>query len=201
MNVKEKFRKVLEALNLVDKAKSKELTNEDWKAIVDAYQKEFQVTLQDDMAADQASHQNPLDQEAMNQAQAILDSIIVPLNGHDDDQEPKGENGTSTNGKPQNVAPASPETVAQSAGLVKAIVDGLKNQAAADIPVSVATASNLQFNGPGNTAKFLFGIEHPMFSMNNRWNKIAANPRIAAAMEDPEENEEGASFRKEVVSY
>lgn len=201
MNVKEKFRKVLEALNLVDKAKSKELTNEDWKAIVDAYQKEFQVTLQDDMAADQASHQNPLDQEAMNQAQAILDSIIVPLNGHDDDQEPKGENGTSTNGKPQNVAPASPETVAQSAGLVKAIVDGLKNQAAADIPVSVATVSNLQFNGPGNTAKFLFGIEHPMFSMNNRWNKIAANPRIAAAMEDPEENEEGASFRKEVVSY
>ena len=116
MNVKEKFRKVLEALNLVDKAKSKELTNKDWKAIVDAYQKEFQVTLQDDMAADQASHQNPLDQEAMNQAQAILDSIIVPLNGHDDDQEPKGENGTSTNGKPQNVAPASPETVAQSAG-------------------------------------------------------------------------------------
>lgn len=41
MNVKEKFRKVLEALNLVDKAKSKELTNEDWKAIVDAYQKNF----------------------------------------------------------------------------------------------------------------------------------------------------------------
>lgn len=203
MNVKEKFRKVLEALNLVDKAKSKDLTDEDWTAIVDAYQKEFQVTLQDDMAADQASHQNPLDQEAMNQAQAILDSIIVrkDLNCHHGDPGPKGDNGISTNDKPQNVAPASPETVAQSAELVKAIVDGLKNQAAADIPVSVATASNLQFNGPGNTATYLFGIEHPMFSMNSRWNKIAANPRVAAAMEDPEENSEGASFRKEVVDY
>lgn len=203
MNVKEKFRKVLEALNLVDKAKSKDLTDEDWTAIVDAYQKEFQVTLQDDMAADQASHQNPLDQEAMNQAQAILDSIIVrkDLNCHHGDPGPKGDNGISTNDKPQNVVPASPETVAQSAELVKAIVDGLKNQAAADIPVSVATASNLQFNGPGNTATYLFGIEHPMFSMNSRWNKIAANPRVAAAMEDPEENSEGASFRKEVVDY
>ena len=111
MNVKEKFRKVLEALNLVDKATSKELTDEDWKAIVDTYQKEFQVTLQDDMAADQASHQNPLDQEAMNQAQAILDSIIVrkDLNCHHGDLGPKGDNGTSTNDKPQN---ASPETVA-----------------------------------------------------------------------------------------
>lgn len=128
MNVKEKFRKVLEALNLVDKATSKELTNEDWKAIVDAYQKEFQVTLQDDMAADQASHQNPLDQEAMNQAQAILDSIIVrkDLNCHHGDPGPEGDNGISTNDKPQNASPASPETVAQSAGLVKAIVDGLK---------------------------------------------------------------------------
>lgn len=43
MNVKEKFRKVLEALNLVDKATSKELTDEDWKAIVDTYQKNFKL--------------------------------------------------------------------------------------------------------------------------------------------------------------
>lgn len=197
MNVKEKFQKVLAKLNLLDKAKDKSLTPEDWKAIVDSYRKEYQVTLQEDMAADQASQQNPLDQEAMNQAQAILDSIITPASqGADAD-----ENGGSDEKKPQNADPASPESVAQTAQVVKAIVDGLKNQAAADIPVTVATASNLQFNGPGNTATHLFGIEHPMFSMNSRWNKIAANPRVAAAMEDPEDNTEGVSFRKEVVDY
>lgn len=197
MNVKEKFQKVLAKLNLLDKAKDKSLTPEDWKAIVDSYQKEYQVTLQEDMAADQASQQNPLDQEAMNQAQAILDSIVTPTNQGAD----ANDNGDDDEKKPQNAAPASPESVVQTAQVVKAIFDQFKIQATADIPVTVATASNLQFNGPGNTATYLFGIENPMFSMNSRWNKIAANPRVAAAMEDPEENSEGASFRKEVVDY
>ena len=196
MNVKEKLQSVLQKLNLLDKAKANSLTTEDWKTIVDSYQKEYQITLQEDMAAYQLTQQNPLDQEAMNQAQTILNSIITPPVAQGADT---GEGGEEN--KPKNAAPASPESVAQAAQVVKAIFEEFKNQATADIPVTVATASNLQFNGPGNTATHLFGIEHPMFSMESRWNKIAANPRAAAAMEDPEENSEGTSFRKEVVNY
>ena len=76
MNVKEKIQTVLQKLKLFDKAKANTLTNEDWQSIVNSYQQEYKVTLQDDMAAEQAAQQNPLDQDALNQAQAILAGIV-----------------------------------------------------------------------------------------------------------------------------
>ena len=51
MNVKEKIQTVLQKLKLFDKAKANTLTNEDWQSIVNSYQQEYKVTLQDDMAA------------------------------------------------------------------------------------------------------------------------------------------------------
>ena len=70
MNFKEKLTKVLQKLNLMDKAKEKTLTHEEWQAIVNSYQEEFKVTLQDDLEAEQASHIQPvMTQEQMDRVQ------------------------------------------------------------------------------------------------------------------------------------
>ena len=51
MNFKEKLRKVLQLLDLSQKAKDKQLTSEDVASIATRYQKEFQATLREDMDA------------------------------------------------------------------------------------------------------------------------------------------------------
>ena len=44
MNIKERIQTVLQKLKLLDKAKANQLTDEEWKQIVDSYQKEYQST-------------------------------------------------------------------------------------------------------------------------------------------------------------
>ncbi|MEG0889763.1 MAG: hypothetical protein RSH25_14965 [Bacteroides sp.] len=200
MNVKERLQTVLQKLGLVDKAKASTLSNADWQAIVNSYKLEYKSTLQEDMAADQEANTNPLSQEALNQAQATLQSIFQTAS-----QGAEGAEGADGEGEQKPVAvteaPATPEGVAQLAQSVQSLVAEMKNQATADIPVATLSSSNLQFNGPGTTAKFLFGIENAMFSMNTRWNRIAADPRSALSMNDPDEEEEGVAFRKEAVNF
>ena len=52
MNFREKLRKVLQLLDLSQKAADKQLASEDITAIATRYQKEFQATLREDMDAD-----------------------------------------------------------------------------------------------------------------------------------------------------
>ncbi|MCP3893505.1 MAG: hypothetical protein GY706_02580 [Bacteroides sp.] len=200
MNVKERLQTVLQKLGLVDKAKASTLSNADWQAIVNSYKLEYKSTLQEDMAADQEANTNPLSQEALNQAQATLQSIFQTAS-----QGAEGAEGADGEGEKKQVAatdaPATPQGIAQLAQSVQSLVAEIKNQAAADIPAETLSASNLQFNGPGTTAKYLFGIENAMFSMNTRWNRIAADPRSALSMNDPDEEEEGVAFRKEAVNF
>lgn len=204
MNFREKLQTVLQKLNLLEKAKSGELDNQEWQTIVNSYKLEYQSTLQEDMAADQAVNQPPLSQESINQAQSILQSIVTPLAAPVAEASIGGED-SATNASftatQQLPAPATIEGVVQLAQSVQTLVNQMQNQATADIPVATISASNLQLNGPGTNAKFLFGIENPMFSMNTRWNRIAANPREALGMKDPDEEEEGVAFRKEAVNY
>ena len=55
MNLKERIQTVLQKLNLLDKAKANQLTQEEWGQIVNSYNQEYQSILQDDLAADQAA--------------------------------------------------------------------------------------------------------------------------------------------------
>lgn len=73
MNFKEKLRKVLQLLDLSQKAKDKQLTSEDVASIATRYQKEFQATLREDMDADS---KQPMSQEEMNQLQSLLAGIV-----------------------------------------------------------------------------------------------------------------------------
>lgn len=200
MNVKEKIQIVLQKLKLFDKAKANTLTNEDWQAIVNSYQQEYQVTLQDDMAAEQAANQNPLNQEALNQAQSILAGIVSGTTTTEDSEATDSQS-SETDTPVTSAAPATPETLVKLTQTVSDLVTAMKGQAAADIPLSEARVSTIGFTGPADASKYLFGIENAMFSMDARWNKITVNPRAAAALDEADEETDGVSFRKQAVAY
>lgn len=198
MNVKEKVQTVLQKLKLLDKAKSNSLTNEDWKAFVNSYQQEYKVTLQDDIAAEQDAQQPPLDQKSLDQVQTILAGIITPPASSEITADPADQKIAETK---VSSAPATPEGLVKLTQSVSDLVNEIKSHAAADIPVLTATGSTVGFIGPSDTSKFLFGIENSLFSMDCRWNKITANPRAAASLDDADEETDGVTFRKQAVAY
>ena len=197
MNIKERIQTVLQKLKLLDKAKANQLTDEEWKQIVDSYQKEYQSTLQDDLAADMAAHaatNTPITQEQMDQVQGILDSIVNPNQNATQDGEEKPVVQTTQ-------TPATGTDIVQLAQAVQGLVNTMQNSATEDRPIQTVTATTASFTGPADRTKFLFGIENSMFSMTDRWNRIAANPAAAASFEAWDEDTEGASFRKQAVAF
>lgn len=195
MNIKERIQTVLQKLKLLDKAKANQLTDEEWKQIVDSYQKEYQSTLQDDLAADMAAHaatNTPITQEQMDQVQGILDSIVNP-----------GQNATQSGEEKPVVqttqTPATGTDIVQLAQAVQGLVNTMQNSATEDRPIQTVTTTS--FTGPADRTKFLFGIENSMFSMTDRWNRIAANPAAAASFGAWDEETEGVSFRKQAVAF
>ncbi len=197
MNIKERIQTVLQKLKLLDKAKANQLTDEEWKQIVDSYQKEYQSTLQDDLAADMAAHaatNTPITQEQMDQVQGILDSIVNP-----------GQNATQSGEEKPVVqttqTPATGTDLVQLAQAVQGLINTMQNSATEDRPIQTVTATTTSFTGPADRTKFLFGIENSMFSMSDRWNRIAANPAAAASFGAWDEETEGASFRKQAVAF
>jgi hypothetical protein len=191
MNFREKLRKVLQLLDLSQKAADKQLASEDIVAIATRYQKEFQATLREDMDADS---RQPMSQEEMNQLQALLAGIVPSTE--------KTEGTANSEESPVTQSEATPEgilelakNVAKQNGELQKLVKTMTEQTAEDTAAAVVTTpTTMRINGPGTTAKYLFGIETPMFDMSKRWNKIAENPNYSST--DIEEGEEKAFFQE-----
>lgn len=191
MNFREKLRKVLQLLDLSQKAADKQLASEDITAIATRYQKEFQATLREDMDADS---RQPMSQEEMNQLQALLAGIVPSTE--------KTEGTANSEESPVTQSEATPEgilelakNVAEQNGELQKLVKTMTEQTAEDTAAAVVTTpTTMRINGPGTTAKYLFGIETPMFDMSKRWNKIAENPNYSST--DIEEGEEKAFFQE-----
>ena len=191
MNFREKLRKVLQLLDLSQKAADKQLASEDITAIATRYQKEFQATLREDMDADS---RQPMSQEEMNQLQALLAGIVPSTE--------KTEGTANSEESPVTQSEATPEgilelakNVAKQNGELQKLVKTMTEQTAEDTAAAVVTTpTTMRINGPGTTAKYLFGIETPMFDMSKRWNKIAENPNYSST--DIEEGEEKAFFQE-----
>ena len=191
MNFREKLRKVLQLLDLSQKAADKQLASEDITAIATRYQKEFQATLREDMDADS---RQPMSQEEMNQLQALLAGILPSTE--------KTEGTANSEESPVTQSEATPEgilelakNVAKQNGELQKLVKTMTEQTAEDTAAAVVTTpTTMRINGPGTTAKYLFGIETPMFDMSKRWNKIAENPNYSST--DIEEGEEKAFFQE-----
>ena len=191
MNFREKLRKVLQLLDLSQKAADKQLASEDITAIATRYQKVFQATLREDMDADS---RQPMSQEEMNQLQALLAGIVPSTE--------KTEGTANSEESPVTQSEATPEgilelakNVAKQNGELQKLVKTMTEQTAEDTAAAVVTTpTTMRINGPGTTAKYLFGIETPMFDMSKRWNKIAENPNYSST--DIEEGEEKAFFQE-----
>lgn len=195
MNFKEKLTSVLEILHLKQKFDDKSLSKEEFNAVVAEYQKKYQVTLNDDLAAEQAAQQTA--QQAA-EFQTTLNTIQSVLNGIEATATTEGDEGAQQNQPQSN---ATLEGILESIKGMRADFKAMAEKPTPDVPAQTVSASPLNINGFGNTPEYIFGVEHPLFSMKNRWNQIAANPRAAAAMPEVDEQVDGVAFYKAACDF
>ena len=194
MTFKEKLTSVLEMLHLTQKFESKSLSKEEFSSLVAEYQKKYQVTLTDDLAAEQNTRQSS--QQAA-EFQATLNTIQSVLNG-----EPSLPSQDSNEGNPAQIQNnATLEGILEGIKGMRADFKAMAEKPAIDTPLQSVTVSPLSINGFGNTPEFLFGVDHPMFSMKERWNKIAANPRTAAVLPEADDQVDGVAFHKAACQF
>lgn len=193
MNFKEKLKSVLDLLQLGKKFEDKTLSQEEFNSIVAEYQKKYQTTLNDDLAAEQAAKQTAKQAAEFQQMLNTIQSVIKGVDPASNEGEaPEGE-------QPQNNATL--EGILESLNGMRSDFRALAKKPEEDKPAQTITVSPVSINGFGNTPKYLFGVEHPMFSMQDRWNKIAANPRAVAALPEVDEQVDGVAFYKAAYGF
>ncbi|MBO5537631.1 MAG: hypothetical protein J5971_01070 [Prevotella sp.] len=180
--MRKKFYEVLVALGLKEKFEGKTLTNEEFSKVLTEYQQKFGTELGADIAAEQRS----------TEQQQLLDSIYQALSA----VVPDGNADNSAGQQHQ----ASLEGVIAAINNLGVQFKQVANKPAADTPAAQGTLAVLPVNGPGTTTEYLFGIEVPMFSMQHRWNRIAANPGAAASLGTPS-SMEAEQFRQAVCQF
>ena len=85
MNLKEKLTHVFSLLGLTQKAKDQSLTDEEWKTVVNRFQQEYKVTLQEAMAEENNHSQDPvISQEEITAAYTLLQDIVAEQNSGTD---------------------------------------------------------------------------------------------------------------------
>ena len=193
MNFKEKLKSVLELLQLGKKFEDKTLSQEEFNSIVAEYQKKYQTTLNDDLAAEQAAKQTAKQAAEFQQMLNTIQSVIKGVDPASKENENPEEEQPQSN--------ATLEGILESLNGMRADFQALAKKPEEDKPTQTITVSPVSINGFGNTPKYLFGVEHPIFSMHDRWNKIAANPRAAAALPEVDEQVDGVAFYKAAYGF
>lgn len=193
MNFKEKLKSVLELLQLGKKFEDKTLSQEEFNSIVAEYQKKYQTTLNDDLAAEQAAKQTAKQAAEFQQMLNTIQSVIKGVDPASKENENPEEEQPQSN--------ATLEGILESLNGMRADFQALAKKPEEDKPAQTITVSPVSINGFGNTPKYLFGVEHPMFSMKDRWNQIAANPRAAAALPEVDEQVDGVAFYKAAYGF
>lgn len=189
MNFKEKFMSVLELLHLKQKFDDKKpFTVEEFNSIVAEYGKKYQTTLKDDLKAEEKSKKSDEQQAEMQAMLNSIQQVVATIN-------PTSE----SNEQPQQDATLA--SILESLNGIRADFKALGERPETDLPEQTVTVSPVSINGFGNTPQYLFGVEHPMFSMEKRWNKIAANPRAASALPEVDEQVDGVEFHKAACAY
>lgn len=194
MNLKEKLMSVIELLGFKQKFEDKSLTKDEFNSLVAEYQKKYQSTLADDIASEKAA-QNTAQQA--DEFQKMLNTIQSVLNGG----EPSAAADDNGEQQPAQQGNATLEGILEGIKGMRADIQAMGSNPAPDVPAQTVNTIPLSVNGFANTADYLFGVEHPFFSMKNRWNQIAANPRAAASLPEVDEQVDGAAFYKEVRNF
>ena len=189
----EKLRAVFAKTGLVDKAKSNSMTASDWAAVREAYKKEYGVDLSQDHDA-YVAEQNQ-QQQVQQQAQQLAqenDAIRQLIGQVFNELQNESDNASGVN--------TSSSTSLEDQ--TRALIDALHTISSQVIPDNAPSVGGvtLSVNGPGNTPEYFCGIEHPLFSMDRRYNKIACNPAYAT-MNPASEKVDGTEFRTHLGKY
>lgn len=206
MNFKARLNKVLEKLGFVKKFENKSLTSEEYKALCEEYQKEYQSTLVDDLAAENSAAEEAEHQQQINSLYAIVskaNNAAGDGNDGDDDDEGKDSDDGKKNENSQQPAGASQNvSYEQLTKAVSGLAENVMKMAqgtAPDKPAAHVTAPSIPINGFESNSNYLFGIEHSLFDMKKRWNQITVNPALAASSTPDEAT--SIAFRKEAMAY
>ena len=194
MSLKEKLMSVIEMLGFKQKFEDKSLTKDEFNSLISEYQKKYQSTLTDDIASEQAAKQTA---QQADEFQNMLNTIQSVLNGG----EPSAAADDNGNQQPAQQGNATLEGILEGIKGMRADIQAMGANPAPDQPVQTINTVTLSVNGFANTPDYLFGVEHSLFSMKNRWNQIAANPRAAAALPEVDEQVDGVAFYKEACNY
>lgn len=206
MNFKARLNKVLEKLGFVKKFENKSLTSEEYKALCEEYQKEYQSTLVDDLAAENSAAEEAEHQQQINSLYAIVskaNNAAGDGNDGDDDDEGKDSDDGKKNENSQQPAGASQNvSYEQLTKAVSGLAENVMKMAqgtAPDKPAAHVTAPSIPINGFESNSNYLFGVEHSLFAMKKRWNQITVNPALAASSTPDEAT--SIAFRKEAMAY
>ncbi len=205
---KKNFQKVLKALGLMDKAKSKTLSKEEWTKIQASYKETFGR----DFYADANEDSEDADKaKAYDYAMEVISSADVDPEDEDEDKE-GDEEGDDANAdsdedgdkedqpkkKTKNLGKIVKKIVSSNKKLTEQ-VQSLVSKATPDQPLDTRRVAIVGLGG-FHTAKYAFGIEHPMFAAEKRWNQILMHGKNISLQSDPDE-ESFESFQKEFKSY
>lgn len=194
MNLKEKLTSVIELLGFKQKFEDKILSQEEFNSVVAEYQKKYQSTLADDIASEKAAQKTA---QQADEFQKMLNTIQSVLNGG----EPSAATDDNGGQQPAQQGNATLEGILEGIKGMRADIQAMGENPAPDVPVQTINTVTLSVNGFANTPDYLFGVEHSLFSMKNRWNQIAANPRAAAALPEVDEQVDGVAFYKEACNF
>lgn len=149
MNFKAKLNKVLEKLGFVKKFENKSLTAEEYKTLCEEYQKEYQSTLMDDLAAENSAAEQAEHQKQINELYAIVSKANK---SKDDDPDDDDDDAGKKNENRQNV---SFEKLSTAVNTLAENMKKMANSTADDKPAAHVTAPSIPINGFETNANYL----------------------------------------------
>ena len=177
MKFLENLKAVVALLGLGTQFAAGELSPEEQASLIKAYEESTKGSFKDDLEAWQKEQKEAADNQAMAEAFKELASVL-------------------------NVETPEGADVASIVSSIKASIDEMKNtinnlggQAQPEQPEATVSAV-IRISGP-HTATHAFGVQHPMFAAEKRWNKIAMTRQIPSAATEKEE----AAFKEAFADY
>lgn len=197
---KKQLMKVLATLKLVDKAKAQSLSSEDIAQIAATYKEEYG----EDLEADAKKFKNEADKAAaFDRLKSQIESIDLSAeddSGEEDNtNEDPDDDGADAGGEGVTAVEKKVTKIVASNKQLKTKVNTMRSQALPDTPEAIGKVALVGFGGT-HTATHCFGIDHPFYAAEKRWNKVAIHGRAYAQLNEPSEKD-FEDFKAEVKAY
>lgn len=153
MNFKAKLNKVLEKLGFVKKFENKSLTAEEYKTLCEEYQKEYQSTLMDDLAAENSAAEQAEHQKQINELYTIVSKANKSKDDDPDDDE--GDDDDDAGKKNENSQNVSFEKLSTAVNTLAENMKKMANSTADDKPAAHVTAPSIPINGFETNTNYL----------------------------------------------